>query len=83
MNWLGGYTALHCAAERGHKDTVELLINKGANILQTNLFGKNIASLFFNYQSIYLLIFLYIYLNRIDTWLFNKIFIINCKVLKV
>ena len=61
MNWLG-YTALHYAARGGHKDTVELLINNTADILQTNQFGKNIASLFFNYQSIYLLIFLYIYL---------------------
>ena len=40
MNWLG--TALHYAAKGGHKDTVELLINKGANIHQENYDGKNI-----------------------------------------
>ena len=45
MHWLGGETALHCAAERGHKDTVELLINKGADIHQKSIFGKNIILL--------------------------------------
>jgi ankyrin repeat protein len=28
----GGFTPLHCAASRGHKDVVELLLNKGANM---------------------------------------------------
>ena len=34
--------ALHSAAGGGHKETVELLINKGAHIHQKNNGGKNI-----------------------------------------
>ena len=41
MNWLGS-TALHLAAEGGDKDTVELLINKGAHIHQQGGGGKNV-----------------------------------------
>ena len=41
MNCLGD-TALHRAAEGGHKATVELLINKGAHIHQKNGIGKNL-----------------------------------------
>ena len=40
MNWLG--TALHSAAGGGHKETVELLINKGADVHQKNTAGKNV-----------------------------------------
>ena len=57
MNWLGE-TALHCAARGGHKDTVELLINNGADIHHKNYDGKNII------QSIYLSSYLFIYLSN-------------------
>ena len=42
MNWLGDNTALHEAAKGGHIDTVELLINKGADIHQKDQHGKNV-----------------------------------------
>ncbi|KAK2016916.1 ankyrin, partial [Colletotrichum eremochloae] len=35
-----GYTALHCAAEKGHKDAVELLLEKRAKIDAVNEKGQ-------------------------------------------
>ena len=32
----GGYTALHRAANKGHLDCLELLIDKGADVMATN-----------------------------------------------
>ena len=56
MNWLGA-TALHHAAEGGHKDIVKLLINNAADIHHKNDGGKTMIN-----WSIYLFIVLSIYI---------------------
>jgi hypothetical protein len=40
-----GYTPLHCAASRGHREVVEVLLRKGASINATNRSGSTLLLL--------------------------------------